>query len=140
MASLKMGFCYPNLRGGRKDTSAPPPLSKMGGGRSPPASGSYVYGQSKSPVNSSMYAVRKSHRVQLHNTNSINLDNCIFAGLCHAKYNTHCYVIFREPMTYDVARSTCQAAGFQLATIDDQAENDAIQHVVHNRKLYHNKI
>ena len=57
------------------------------------------------------------------------------SGFCHAKYNAHCYVIFFEPMTYDVARSTCQAAGFQLATIDDKEENDAIQDVVYNRKL-----
>ena len=39
-------------------------------------------------------------------------------------------------MIYDAARSKCQAAGFQLATIDDQEENDAIQKLVHNRKLY----
>ena len=70
----------------------------------------------------------------VHGFRYLNLKS-LFSGFCHAKYNAHCYVIFFEPMTYDVARGTCQKAGFQLATIDDKAENDAIQNVVHNRKF-----
>ena len=38
-------------------------------------------------------------------------------------YNTSCYIIFYDPMIWQSARDMCEAAGFHLATIDDQGEN-----------------
>ena len=54
------------------------------------------------------------------------------SGFCEETYNTSCYIIFYEPMNWTSARDMCETAGFHLATIDDQGENDALQDIFFN--------